>query len=101
MGDFLPQRCPMEENELLFELNKFHRTTPMARYGSRPIRLEVNIQKKCSDFHKWEHRARLHHNSKQLHDCEVRITRTATPYYKYSDFILFCKIFLKNKSKKF
>lgn len=46
MGDFLPQRYPMEENELLFELNKFHRTTPMARYGSRPIRLEVNIQKK-------------------------------------------------------
>lgn len=101
MGGFLSQRCPMEEDEYLFELNKFHRTTPAARCGKCPIRLEVNIQKKCSDFHKWEHRARLHHNSKQLHDCEVRITRTATPYYKYNNFILFCKTFLKNKSKKF
>ena len=101
MGDFLSQRCPMEEDEYLFELNKFHRTTPMTRCGKYPIRFEVNMQKKCSDFHKWEHRARLHHNSKQLHECEVRVTRIATPHYKYSNFILFCKIFLRNKSKKF
>lgn len=61
MGDFLPQRCPIEEDEYLFKLNKFHLTMPMARYGNRPIRVGVNIQKKCSDFHKREHRARLHH----------------------------------------
>ena len=66
-------------DEYLFKLNKFHLTMPMARYGNRPIRVGVNIQKKCSDFHKREHRARLHHNSKQLHECEVRVTRIATP----------------------
>lgn len=40
----------MEEDEYLFELNKFHRTTPAARYDSRPIRLEVNIQKSVPTF---------------------------------------------------
>ena len=62
MGDFLPpMRCPTEEDEYLFKLNKFHLTMPMAHYGNRPILVGVNIQKKCSDFHKREHRARLHH----------------------------------------
>ena len=47
MGDFLPpMRCPTEEDEYLFKLNKFHLTMPMARYGNRPIRVGVNIQKK-------------------------------------------------------
>ena len=51
MGDFLsPMRCPMEEDEHLFELNKFHRTTPMARYGNRLIRVGVNIQKSVPTF---------------------------------------------------
>lgn len=36
----------MEEDEFLFETNKFHRTTPAARCGKYPIRIEVNIQKK-------------------------------------------------------
>lgn len=103
MGDFLPpMRCPTEEDEYLFKLNKFHLTMPMARYGNRPIRVGVNIQKKSvPTFTSGNTEQDCTTNSKQLHECEVRVTRTVTPYCKYSNFILFCKTFLKNKSKKF
>lgn len=74
----------------------------MARHGNRPIQVGVNIQKKVFRLSQAGTPSKIApHNSKQLHECEVRVTRIATPHYKYSNFILFCKIFLKNKSKKF
>lgn len=81
MGDFLPpMRCPTEEDEYLFKLNKFHLTMPMARYGNRPIRVGVNIQKKVFRLSQAGTPSKIApHNSKQLHECEVRVTRIATP----------------------